>query len=149
MLASLFRAEVPVLVAALSAPALLARYQGELAEERAISAERSLAEHLQRMSRLAGQAVAEGFEVLARDDRAGADLLLTDLFAVATWRGWELPVEALGGQELDAAGLVAGLLASGTVAEGAALYHLDAGTLALVRGRAAAGEVLREGHPRA
>ncbi len=47
------------------------------------------------MTTVASRVQVEGFEQVARHDLAGSDELLSDLFAVATFHGWELPIEPI------------------------------------------------------
>ena len=140
MLCTCFRTDPPSLVAVLTDVATLERYQETLASETKSLADRALVRHLKRMSTLASPAVAVGFETLARTDLANADELLTDVFAVATWHGWELPVESLGEQELPVDDLPRGLLAADVSTESAQLWMLDGTTVALCRSRKAGDE---------
>ncbi|MCS6970587.1 MAG: hypothetical protein RMM29_01935 [Planctomycetota bacterium] len=130
-----YRVDPPSLVAALTAPPLLARYRALVERELVWLAERGLAEHLRRCLRLAGELEAGDLASVARRDRAGLDALLTDLFAVATWQGWQLPLERLDDAELALDDLPRGLLGADESREGAALWLLDGGTLALARQR--------------
>jgi hypothetical protein len=148
MIVTRYRTDVPTLVAALTDVDHLARYQNALGEELRISAERALADHIKRMSALAGMALAQGFESMARQDTAAADALLTDLFAVATWHGWELPVTPLGETEFDPTGLTRGLLGADGDGAGAALWQVDGATLAFARCRVAIPEARMDDHPR-
>ena len=149
MIATRYRTDLPALVAALTSPETLQRYQEALAEEHKITAERAMADFQRRMSLLSSRALAHGFETLARHDRTLADALLTDLFAVATWNGWELPIEELDESELDVSDLARGWLGVETPGEGASLWQLDGSTIAFARSRAASDDVAMDGHPRA
>lgn len=135
-----YRTDPPSLVAVLTDPETLNKYQEAVATEAKSLADRALVKHIKRMSTLASQAMAVGFETLARTDLAGADELLTDLFAVGTWHGWELPIESLGEQELPVDDLPRGLLAADTGTESARLWMLDGRTIALCRSRQAGDE---------
>ena len=130
-----YRTDPPTLVAALTQIELLQRYQDALALETKSLADRTLLRHVRRMSTLASQVMVGGFETVARNDLAGADELLTDLFAVATWHDWDLPAERLGEQELPVDDLPRGLLAADQGAESAKLWLLDGTTVALSRAR--------------
>ena len=135
-----YRIDPPSLVSALTDTDFLVRYQDALATEVKSLADRALIKHIKRVSTLASTAMAHGFETLARHDLAGADELLTDLFAVATWHAWELPVENLGEQDLPVEGLPRGLLAADISTESAQLWMIDGRTLALSRSREAGSE---------
>lgn len=139
-----WRCDPPALVAALTDPVLLVRYQESLAAEHEISAEADMAAHQRRMHALAGRALVDGFDALARRDALAADTLLTDLLAVATWRGWELPLDSVPPPAVPPTELPSGLLGTGAAAEGACAWLLDGASVALCRGRAARAEVRRD-----
>lgn len=141
MICSCYRTDPPSLLAALAAPELLDRYLAQLAAELPALADRALVRHLRQLAALAAEARAEGLERLAARDQHAADALLTDLFAVATWHGWELPLEALGERELPVEGLPRGLLGADRAADGAHLWVVDEDTVALARCREPAAEV--------
>ena len=126
-----YRTDLPSLVAALTAPELLARYLDTAAGELAGLADAAQVRHVRRMTGLAGQAQG-GFDLVARRDPPAADALLTELFAVATWHGWELPIADLGAEETDIDGLPRGLLGCDP-GGGAGLWQLDATTVGLAR----------------
>jgi hypothetical protein len=149
MIATRYRTDLPGLVAVLTSSETLQRYQEALAEEHKITAERAMADFQRRMSLLASRALAHGFDTLARHDRVVADALLTDLFAVATYHHWELPIEDLGESDLDISDLPRGLLGVETLGEGASLWQLDGSTIAFARCRAASDEAAMDNHPRA
>lgn len=130
-----YRADLPALLAALTARPLLERYSALQAEELPWLAERALADHIRRCLRVAAELLAEDLASVARRDRAALDALLTDLFAVATWQGWALPVERLDDAELEVGDLPLGLLGADEGREGASLWLLDATTVALARQR--------------
>lgn len=134
MRCELYRVDPPALIDALAAPALVRSYLADLAAEQAALADRQLAAHLRRMTALAARLLADGFPALARQDAAAADALLTDLCAVATWRGWALPLVRLDGDEASVDGLPRGLLGADP-GGGAGLWLLDHATLALARDR--------------
>lgn len=146
MRCSCYRIDPPSLVDALTQPSLLARYQEQAAEEVKSLADRALLRHLKRMSTLASQAMASGFDTLARRDLEGADALLTELFTIATWHGWELPIESLGEQDLPTDDLPRGLLAADTATDNARLWLVDGRTLALRRDRDSGNEADLEHH---
>lgn len=135
-----WRADPAELVAALCDPALVARWRERTRAELPVIAERRLAATLRRLDLLAARLEGEGLEVLAAADAAGADALLTDLFAVATWDGWPLPAVALGELEIEVDGLRRGLLGADRAEDGAQLYVVDAGTVALARCRSPLAE---------
>lgn len=149
MIATRFRTDLPALVAALTDLELLNRYQAALGDEQRISAERAMSDHLKRMSTLASRAMSQGFDVVARNDTAAADALLTDLFAVATWHGWDLPITNLGEEDVDLSELQRGLLGADGDGVGAALWQLDGSTIAFARCREVVPEARTDGHPRA
>jgi hypothetical protein len=140
MLCTCFRTDPSSLVAFLTDRETLLRYQEAMVVEVKSLADRALLHHIKRMSTLASAVQAHGFEAMARTDLAAADELLTDVFAVATWHGWELPAEALGEQELSVEDLPRGLLAADAGTESARLWMLDGTTVALARTRLAGDE---------
>ena len=141
-----FRTDPATLIAALSEPALLQRYLDAQQVELPSLADRGMTAFLRRMGALAAEAQGVGVTMLARRDPAQADALLTDLFAVATWHGWELPVERLG--ETDAEVGVRGLLGADVAADGATLWLIDHATVALARARQAGEADWHSHHPR-
>jgi hypothetical protein len=140
MLCTCFRTDPSSLVAFLTDRETLLRYQEAMVVEVKSLADRALLHHIKRMSTLASAVQAHGFEAMARTDLAAADELLTDVFAVATWHGWDLPAEALGEQELSVEELPRGLLAADAGTESARLWMLDGTTVALARTRLAGDE---------
>ena len=146
MRCSCYRIDPPSLVSALTEVPFLARYQEQSATEVKSLADRALLRHLKRMSTLASRAMSEGFENLARQDLEGADALLTEVFAVATWHGWDLPIEVLGEQDLPVEELPRGLLAADQTPDNARLWLWDGRTLALSRDRASGNEADLEHH---
>ena len=146
MLAEVFRTDPPTLLGALTDPEMLARYQQAVIDELGSLADRPLITHLKRTSTCASRVAVEGFEAVARDDLAAADELLSDLLAVATWRGWPLPLEALGRRELAVEDLPRGLMGADRSADSARVWRLDGDTIALARSRAAAEPAPRPAH---
>ncbi|MBA3845944.1 MAG: hypothetical protein H0X45_04795 [Planctomycetes bacterium] len=140
-----YRVDVPTLLAALSADEMIERYARNLADELPSLADRSLAQLLRRFARIAGQAMAGGFDALAASDRANADALLTDIFAVATWHRWEIPAESTGEQDLPVDELPRGLLGADVSTGGASLWLIDDQTVALARARAVDRAAVDEG----
>ena len=140
MLCTCYRTDPPSLVAFLTESETLARYQEAMVTEIKSLADRALVKHIKRMSTLASAVQAHGFEALARVDLPGADELLTDVFAVATWHAWELPAENIGNQELSVDDLPRGLLAADAGTESARLWMLDGTTNALTRSRVCGDE---------
>jgi hypothetical protein len=137
MQCSCFRIDPPTLVATLTEGGFLARYLADLGSELPGLADRGMVSHLRRMSTLASRVLASGLERLAAEDPASADALLSDLFAVATYRGWALPAHALGLRELAVEALPRGLLGADQAADGARIWLVDPETLALARTREA------------
>ncbi len=143
-----YRIDPPSLLAALSDEAFIARYQSSLADELPGLADRALVRHLRRLSTSASRAVTSGFDHLAEADPSAADELLTDLFAVATWRSWPLPLEVIGERDLPVEDLPRGLLGQDVGTDGAKLWLLDDETLALSRDREADDVADMGGHHR-
>jgi hypothetical protein len=137
MQCSCFRIDPPALVAALTDGAFLARYLADIGDELPGLADRGMVAHLRRMSTLASRVLATGLERLAAEDPVSADALLSDLVAVATYRGWALPAVPLGLRELSVEALPRGLLGADQAADGARLWLVDPETLALARTREA------------
>jgi hypothetical protein len=137
MLCTCFRTDPSSLVAFLTDRETLRRYQEAMVVEVKSLADRALLQHIKRMSTLASAVQAHGFEALARTDLPAADELLTDVFAVATWHGWELPAESFGEQDVTVEDLPRGLLAADAGTESARLWMLDGTTVALARSRIA------------
>jgi hypothetical protein len=144
-----FRTDPATLIEALAAAPLLDAWLEAQQAELAWLADRTLTAHLRRLTALAGRARSGGITLLARQDAAGADALLTDLFAVATWRRWELPVERLDDGEVEVGGLQRGLLGADLGGEGAGLWLIDHATVALARSREAGEADWHSHHPRA
>jgi hypothetical protein len=132
-----YRIDQASLIAALTDPVLLVRYQAQTAEEVKSLADRALIRHLKAIDGLIGRVLVSGFESLARNDLAAADALLSELFAVATWNGWELPIEPLGEEEAAVEGLPRGIFGADGARDNAGLWLLDHRTLALCRDRVA------------
>ncbi|MHC5068002.1 MAG: hypothetical protein ACYTF0_05380 [Planctomycetota bacterium] len=123
------------LLAALTTPSLLERYVAQVEDTLRMVLEEGQAGLLQRCSRVLSRLAAEGMDGLAASDPAALDMLLTDVFAVATWSGWSLPAVADGHVEVDPAAAQRGLLGAEASDEGAILWLLADGALALVRSR--------------
>jgi hypothetical protein len=142
-----FAGDIATLIAALTSDDLLDRYQEALAAELPSLADRGMAAHLRRMAGLAAQVRAAGLDAVAANDRVAADGLLTDLFAVARWHGWPLPVEAQGEGEIAIDGLARGFLGCDATRDGAGLWRLPDGRIAFARVRTAdpAGAEMRHG----
>ncbi|MFM2090812.1 MAG: hypothetical protein RLZZ127_1301 [Planctomycetota bacterium] len=127
------RADPAQLIAALTAPETLERYQERLQSESASLADKGMIAHVRTMARLAAAAQVGGIDALAASDRQAADGLLTDLLAVSLWHGDPLPVERLGESPFDPAGRPRGLLGADRNADGAGLWRADDGTLRFAR----------------
>lgn len=125
------------LLTALTDEALMAKYQSTIGDEIPSLADRALIRFLRKQITLVTRALSEGFDRLAEQDTAAADELLTDLFAVATWHGWELPIESLGERDLPVEEIPRGLLGADTSSDGAKLWVIDHETIALSRDRIA------------
>ena len=132
-----YHVDPPSLLTALTDEALIAKYQSAIGDEIPSLADRALIRFLRKQITLATRALSEGFDRLAEQDTAAADELLTDLFAVATWHGWELPIESLGERELPVEEIPRGLLGADTASDGAKLWVIDHETIALSRDRIA------------
>jgi hypothetical protein len=137
MIAEVYRTDPPTLLGALTEPEMLARYQQAVIDELGSLADRPLIGHLRRTSTCAARVAVEGFEAVARDDLAAADELLSDVLAVATWRGWELPLEPQGSRELALEDLPRGLMGADRSPDSARVWLLDGATIALARARTA------------
>ena len=148
MICERYRTDPAALVATLSEPAMLQRYLEAQQAELPSLADRQLTAFLRRLGTAAAQAMGLGVTVLARRDAALADALLTDLFAVATWQRWELPVERLGEAEVGIDGAQRGLLGADVAQDGASLWVIDHATVALARLRQAGEADWHEHHPR-
>lgn len=135
-----YRTDPPVLLAALSDAAFVQRWLDQTAVEIKGLADRALVEHIRGLTRVAGLVLADGLERVAERDPHAADALLSDLFAVATWHGWELPIEPLGELDLPVEDLPRGLLAADQAREGAHVWLLDEQTVAIARLRTAGTE---------
>lgn len=132
-----YHVDQPSLLTALTDEAFIARYQSALADELPSLADRGLVRFLRKQNTIATRALTDGFDRLAEQDTAAADGLLTDLFAVATWHGWELPIESLGERDLPIEELPRGLLGADIATDGAKLWVIDQETIALSRDREA------------
>lgn len=143
-----YRTDPAALIDALGSEPLLRRYLAAQEAELPSLADRTLSAHLRRLNGLAAQALVVGVTILAKRDAAHADALLSDVFAVATWHGWELPAEALGEDEVEVAGLPRGLLGADPGHEGASVWVLDHATVALARARQSGEADWHEHHPR-
>jgi hypothetical protein len=133
VIAQRFRTEPAALIAALTAPELVQRWSDAVAAELPSLADRRLLVHLRRLLAVVRQAQTDGFAIVARRDPAAADELLTDLFAVARWQGWELPLTPLPDAELDPTGRPRGLLGADPGRDGAGVWILDPSTIAFAR----------------
>ena len=143
-----YHVEQPSLLTALTDEAFITRYQSAIGDELPSLADRGLVRFLRKQTTLATRALTDGFDRLAEQDTAAADSLLTDLFAVATWHGWELPIESLGERDLPVEELPRGLLGADTAIDGAKLWVIDHETIALSRDREADEVPHMEGHHR-
>ena len=132
-----YHIDQPSLLTALTDEALITKYQSTIGDEIPSLADRALIRFLRKQITLATRALSEGFDRLAEQDTAAADELLTDLFAVATWHGWELPIESLGERDLPVEEIPRGLLGADTASDGAKLWVIDHETIALSRDRIA------------
>ena len=132
-----YHIDQPSLLTALTDEALIAKYQSTIGDEIPSLADRALIRFLRKQITLATRALSEGFDRLAEQDTAAADELLTDLVAVATWHGWELPIESLGERDLPVEEIPRGLLGADTASDGAKLWVIDHETIALSRDRIA------------
>lgn len=147
MRAELYRTDPAALVEALAAPEVLNRYLAAQEAEMPALADRPLLAHLRRLSTLARRVLAGGLTALAKADPAAADELLTDICAVATWHGWELPLVRAGEVDIGPEAR-RGLLGADPGREGACLWVLDHGRIALARARASGDDAeWRPHHP--
>lgn len=147
MRCEVFRTDPAALIACLGGESCLRRYLASQEAEAPALADRPLQAHLRRLNGLAIRALAVGFTDLATGDAAGADALLTDLFAVATWQAWELPVERQADAEVAVESLPRGLLGVDPGQEGAGLWLIDHGRVALARNRSVGEAAWTAHHP--
>jgi hypothetical protein len=138
MRCELYRTDPAALIEALSSERVLRDYLAAQEAEIPVIADRPLVAFLRRLNGLAAQALASGMTALAKRDPAHTDALLTDLFAVATWNHWDLPIERLPESEVETDGLQRGILGADPGREGASLWLMDHATIALARAREAA-----------
>ncbi|MEK7415538.1 MAG: hypothetical protein AAB263_19715 [Planctomycetota bacterium] len=138
-----YRTDPATLVESLSNPDLLNRYLVAQEAELPALADRALVRHIRQMCSLAAHALASGMTEIAKQNPAATDELLSDLFAVATWQRWELPVERLADDELAVDGLPRGLLGADIGHGGASVWVIDHAHVALARSREADEHVER------
>lgn len=143
-----YRTDPAALIEELGSERILRLYLAAQEAELPSLADRTLNAHLRRLGALAAQALGLGITTLAKRDAAHADALLSDIFAVATWHGWELPLAPLGEDEVEVDGLPRGLLGSDPGHEGAGVWVLDHATVALARNRQSGEADWHEHHPR-
>jgi hypothetical protein len=132
-----YRVDQPSLIAELTDEAILQRYQSYLGDELPSLADRGLVRFIRKQSTVVSRVLAEGFDRVAEQDVAAADALLTDIFAVATYFQWRIPLEPLGERDLPLDDLPRGLLSADTSSDGAKLWVIDEDTIALSRDREA------------
>ena len=123
------------LVSALLDPSMTNAYTSALEQEVHQLAEQSLRDHLRQMHRVLAALGAAGVDACRAQMPAELDALLTDIFAVASWHGWQLPVEHLGQHRKDLSQAQRGLLGYDASTGGAELYRCDETLVALVRDR--------------
>jgi hypothetical protein len=145
----IYRTDPATLIEALASEGIVRQYLAAQEAELPSIADRGLAAYLRRLNTAAARTLGSGITVLAKQDAAIADALLSDLLAVATWHGWELPLERQGERELDPQGLQRGLLGSDPGVEGATVVVIDHAHVGLARAREA-GETAdwHHHHPR-
>ncbi len=143
-----YRTDPATLIEALGDQAMLRQYLAAQEAELAVLADRQLTGFVRRLGALASQAMAVGITVLAKRDAVHTDALLTDVFAVATWHRWDLPIERLGEAETEIAAVPRGLLGADVASEGAGLWVLDHAIVALARQRVSGDADWDEHHPR-
>jgi hypothetical protein len=143
-----FRTDPATLIETLTSEPILRQYIAAYEAEIPSLADRTLGAHVRRLNGLAVEAMTIGFTTLAKRDAAHADALLSDLFAVATWHGWELPLTVLGEMDVAVDGLPRGLLGVDPGREGAGVWVIDHATVALARNREAGEADWHEHHPR-
>jgi hypothetical protein len=145
MIVEHFRYDAAGLIAALTDPQALARYRASLADELPGLADPPMAAQVRRLDALAAQAQDLGFARFARRDPEGADGLLSDLLAQATWQGQELPLMPDGAGNRPNAETPRGLLGQDREPEGAGVWVVAPGVLALARWRRAGSPARRDG----
>ncbi|TVR43098.1 MAG: hypothetical protein EA402_10240 [Planctomycetota bacterium] len=107
------------LIAQLASESCLQAYIQVSTEELAGVVEPSLMRHLRQMQDCLQQIMGGGFEVAVASNRQGMDLLLTELLALGTWHGWELPLQAAAVRDLPQPAPASGLLGTDAQGEGA------------------------------
>jgi hypothetical protein len=123
----------------------LNRYVAWLEHDAGSQAEASQHAMARHMTGMVSRIGAEGLEAVAAADRPAIDALLTDVFAVATWHGWALPVTPEADSEVSLDGWQRGLLGADANQHGAVLY-CQGQRLALRRSRDEKRISVREWH---
>jgi hypothetical protein len=142
MRVTVFRADPPTLLAALSDAPLVQRWLAQQEEDLKSLVERALLTHIRQLTTIASRILAEGVERVAEQDTAAVDAFLSDAFAVATWHGWELPLESLGELDVPVEELPRGLLGADRSREGAQVWLLDDQTVAIARNRTVSADAV-------
>jgi len=130
-----YRTDIPALLSALTDAEAINRWHTAVADEMPGLADRAMIKHLKQLSTAATRAQVEGFDRLAEADPALADALLSDLFAVATFHNWDLPITALGEEDVPVDDLPRGLLGEDISPDSARVWLVDRDTVALARAR--------------
>lgn len=136
-----FRADIPDVIAALTDAANIEKWRASVVDELPRTADRGLAEHLRSLDKTASHLLVHGLDVVAAQDVAALDAWLTDMFAVATWNNWPIPVTKLGEIEASIENLPRGLLAADVSRQGAGLWLVTDDHIALARWRESSIEV--------
>ena len=110
---------------ALLSAELLMQYSEFSVGELAQIVEPSLMQHVRRMQNLAQQVLTAGVEIVCEKDREGVDLLLTEIVALGTWCGWNLPLEKTAPPAHPLPLPTSGFLQTGASSEGATLWAIE------------------------
>lgn len=139
-----YRCDTAALMAHLLSAETLSAYSAFIEADDGSQAEAGQLAFGRRMLSVVAKIGAHGVEGVASQERSALDALLTDCFAVASYQGWDLPVESLGVQEVATEGLQRGLLGAENDAHGAGLFLIDEATIGLRRSRDDEAITLRE-----
>ncbi len=110
------------LLSCLVSSPMLHAYQQYLTEERASLVDAALIRHLEHLRQALQRLMLEGLSACSGSHLGDIDQVLTDIFAVATWNGWQVPVLPPTLHTLPEPRPACGLLASGEVGSGAHVW---------------------------
>lgn len=110
---------------ALLSAEILMQYSEHSTAELAQIVEPALMQHVRKMQNIAQQILTAGAEMVCEQDREGVDALITEVVALGTWCGWNLPLEKAAPPANPIPLPVSGLLQTGVSSEGATLWAVD------------------------